>query len=64
MRKGDDGGEKWGRGTGEKKRENTSLAAKGAFAHRLERRTGCNSAPPAKSKIATRGSKWLGFGAF
>ena len=26
---------------------NTSLAAKGALAHRLQRRTACNAAPPA-----------------
>ena len=35
--------------------ENTSLAAKGALAHRLHRRTACNAAPPAKSKRAARG---------
>ena len=34
----------------------TSLAAKGALAHRLQRRT---AAPPLKSKMATRGpQKW------
>ena len=33
---------------------NTSLAAKGALAHRLQRRTACNAAPPAKSKMAAR----------
>ena len=34
---------------------NTSLAAKGALAHRLQRRTACNAAPPAKSNMAARG---------
>ena len=34
---------------------NTSLAAKGALAYRLQRRTACNAAPPAKSKMAARG---------
>ena len=34
---------------------NTSLAAKGALANRLQRRTACNAAPPAKSKMAARG---------
>ena len=36
-------------------KRNTSLAAKGALAHRLHRRTACNAAPPAKSKMAARG---------
>ena len=35
-------------------KRNTSLAAKGALAHRLQRRT---AAPPAKSKMAARGPK-------
>ena len=30
-----------------KTRSNTSLAAPGALAHRLQRRTACNAAPPA-----------------
>ena len=34
---------------------NTSLAAPGALAHRLRRRTACNVALPAKSKMAARG---------
>ena len=34
---------------------NTSLAAKGALAHRLQHRTSCNAALPAKSKMASRG---------
>ena len=34
---------------------NTSLAAKGVLAYRLQRRTACNAAPPAKSKMAARG---------
>ena len=33
---------------------NTSLAAKGALAHRLQRHTAYNAAPPAKSKMAAR----------
>ena len=37
--------------------QNTSLAAKGALAHRLQRRTACNTAPPEKSKMAARGSQ-------
>ena len=32
--------------------ENTSLAAPGALAHRLQRRTACNTSPPAISKMA------------
>ena len=36
---------------------NTSLAAPGALAHRLQRRTTCNAAPPAKSKMAARVSQ-------
>ena len=28
---------------------NTSLAARGALAHHLQRRTACNAAPPGKS---------------
>ena len=47
--------------------KNTSLAAKGALAHRLQLRTACNSAPPAKSKMAARGLERclpLGFWAF
>ena len=32
---------------GRKKEKNTSLAAQGALAHRLERRTACKAAPPA-----------------
>ena len=65
MRKGCDG---------EKRKENTSLAAPGALAHRLQRRNACNAAPPAKSKMAARGpqnGRWglescppLGFWAF
>ena len=39
MEKGDDG-------------ENTSLEAPGALAHRLQRRTACNTSPPALSKMA------------
>ena len=31
---------------------NTSLAAPGALAHRLQRRTVCNTSPPALSKMA------------
>ena len=31
---------------------NTSLAAPGALAHRLQRRTACNTSPPAISKMA------------
>ena len=31
---------------------NTSLAAPGALAHRLQRRTACNTSPPALSKMA------------
>ena len=31
---------------------NTSLAAPGAVAHRLQRRTVCNTSPPALSKMA------------
>ena len=31
----------------EKMSQNTSLAAQGALAHRLQRRTACNAAPPA-----------------
>ena len=34
---------------------NTSLAAPGALAHRLQRRTACNAALPAKSKMAASG---------
>ena len=33
-------------------RENTGLAALGALAHRLQRRTACNTSPPAESKMA------------
>ena len=33
---------------------NTSLAAPGALAHRLQRRTACNTSPPALSKMADR----------
>ena len=36
---------------------NTSLAAPGALAHRLERRTTCNISPPAVSKMADRTQK-------
>ena len=32
--------------------KNTSLAAPGALAHRLQRRTACNTSPPAKSNMA------------
>ena len=32
--------------------ENTSLAAPGALAHRLQRRTACNTSPPTLSKMA------------
>ena len=35
--------------------KNTSLAAPGALAHRLQRRAACNATPPAKSKMAARG---------
>ena len=35
---------------------NTSLGAKRALTHRMHRRTACNSAPPAKSKMGARGS--------
>ena len=38
-----------------KKKESTSLAAKGALAHRLQRRTACNATLPAKSNMAARG---------
>ena len=31
---------------------NTSLAAPGALAHRLQRRTACNTSPPTLSKMA------------
>ena len=31
---------------------NTSLAAPGALAHRLQRRTACNTSPPTISKMA------------
>ena len=31
---------------------NTSLAAPGALAHRLQRQTACNTSPPALSKMA------------
>ena len=34
--------------------EDTSLAAKGELAHRLQCRTACNAAPPANSKMAAR----------
>ena len=34
---------------------NTSLAAPGALAHRLQRRNACNAVPPAKSKMAASG---------
>ena len=37
-----------------KPKSNTSLAAKGALAHRLQRRTACNTSPPAESKMADR----------
>ena len=49
MRKGRDGGnggEKTG-GENVEKKEDTSLAAQGALAHRLQRRTACNTSPPA-----------------
>jgi len=36
-------------------KSNTSLAAPGALAHRLQRRTACNAAPPAKFKMAVSG---------
>ena len=32
--------------------KNTSLAAPGALAHRLQRRTACNTSPPTISKMA------------
>ena len=32
--------------------QNTSLAAKGALAHHLQRRTACKTSPPAESKMA------------
>ena len=32
--------------------QNTSIAALGELAHRLQRRTACNTSPPALSKIA------------
>ena len=38
---------------------NTSLAAPGALAHRLQHRTTCNTSPPAESKIADRVWKWV-----
>ena len=41
---------RWGLERGlplEKKEKNTSLAARGALAHHLQRRTACNAAPPA-----------------
>ena len=48
--------------------ENTSLAATGALAHRLQRRTACNAAPPARgTQNGRRGlerSLPLGFWAF
>ena len=37
--------------------QNTSLTGKGALAHRLQCRNACNAAPPAISKIATKGAK-------
>ena len=48
--------------------ENTSLAAPGALAHRLQRRTACNAEPPASvPQDGRRGLERclpLGFGAF
>ena len=35
--------------------KNTSLAAKGALAHRLQRHTACNPTPPSKFKMAAKG---------
>ena len=37
--------------------QNTSLAAPGALDHRLQRRTACNTSPPALSKMADGVSK-------
>ena len=39
--------------------KNTSLVAKGALAHHLQCCTACNTAPPAKSKMAARGPKMV-----
>ena len=36
---------------------NTSLAAKGALANRLQRRTACNAAPPENPKWSPGGPK-------
>ena len=62
MRKVDDGKKKKKRKEKENNGGNTSLAAPGALAHRLQRRTACNAAPPAKSKMAFRGPQngWRG----
>ena len=44
---------------GEKQEKNTSLAAPGALAHRLQRRTACNTSPPNLSKMADRAWKYV-----
>ena len=38
---------------------NTSLAAPGALAHRLQRRTACNTSPPNLSKMADGAWKYV-----
>ena len=38
---------------------NTSLAAPGALAHRLQRRTACNTSPPNISKMADGAWKYV-----
>ena len=38
---------------------NTSLAAPGALAHRLQRRTACNTSQPNLSKMADRARKYV-----
>ena len=43
----------------DKKYKNTSLAAPGAFAHRLQRRTACNTSLPNLSKMADRAWKYV-----
>ena len=39
--------------------KNTSLAAPGALAHRLQRRTACNTSPPNLSKMADGAWKYV-----
>ena len=40
-------------------KKNTSLAAPGALAHRLQRRTACNTSPPNLSKMADGAWKYV-----